>query len=155
MNGRATTISCAASFKPIRLMPHWGIIIAALMLAGCSSIQKSEQLARIAKDWSLVVRASQVIPVYPLTEDVQPGDLFLVRTPIEKQVEVYESKGFLPLDQLLVRLQPSTYGTFYNKAYEVGLRTDTPHHWQFPPEGASGWSNAPRAAFPSYNFTVD
>ena len=102
-------------------------------LVGCDTTRsKSKQLARVAKDWSLVVRASQVIPVYPLTEDILPGDVFLVRTRIEDQIKVYEAKGFLPLDQLLVRLQPNNYAAFYLGSYGIGTFTNTPYHWKFP-----------------------
>ena len=83
-------------------------------LAGCATQKMSgDQLARVAKDWSLSIRASQVIPVYPLTEDLQPGDVFLVQTPIEEQVKVYLDKGFLPLENLVTRLSPSGYARFY------------------------------------------
>src|SRR2546426_11582519 len=89
-------------------------------LLGCDTTKsKSKQLARVAKDWSLVIRASQVIPVYPLTEDIVPGDIFLVRTPIEDQIKFYEEKGFLHLDHLLTRLQPDRYGSFYLGAYGI------------------------------------
>ena len=76
------------------------------LLAGCATQKMSgNQLARVAKDWSLSIRASQVIPVYPLTEDLQqPGDVFLVQTPIEEQVKIYLDKGFLPLENLVTRL---------------------------------------------------
>jgi hypothetical protein len=47
----------------------------------------------VARDWSVVIRASQVVPVYPLTEDVQPGDIFLAQTPIDKQVKLCGHRG--------------------------------------------------------------
>ena len=69
----------------------------------------------------MVIRASQVIPVYPLTEDLQPGDVLLVRTPIEEQAKLYKKKGFLPLDQHLVRLytkgSTNDFYDFYNARY--------------------------------------
>jgi hypothetical protein len=58
----------------------------------------------VAKDWCLNIRASQVIPVYPLSEDVEVGDVYLVRTRLEEQVKVYEDEGFLPLENLVTRL---------------------------------------------------
>ena len=87
------------------------LVLAGLSLA-CTSWERRHQLERVAKDWCLTIRASQVIPVYPLTEDLQPGDVFLVQTPVEEQVEVYEDRGFLPLEQMLVRLQPEEYPDF-------------------------------------------
>ena len=86
------------------------LLLAAGMVSGCATQKMSgDQLARVAKDWSLSIRASQVIPVYPLTEDLQPGDVFLVQTPVEEQVKVYLAKGFLPLENLVTRLSPSGY----------------------------------------------
>lgn len=127
------------------------------LLVGCDTTRaKSKQLARVAKDWSLVIRASQVIPVYPLTEDLLPGDVFLVRTTIDDQIRVYEDKGFLPMDQLLTRLQPDHYGSFYLNAYGIGAATNTPYHWKFPDDAAktNELSKAPRAAFPTYSFSI-
>ena len=91
---------------------------------------------------------SQVIPVYPLTEDLQPGDVFLVQTPVEKQVEVYNQRGFLPLEQMLLRLQPEAYREFYLHSHGIGDRADTPHHWKFPAEAekTTDWPSAPWAS---------
>jgi hypothetical protein len=131
---------------------------AAIALAGCSTTRMSgDQLARVAKDWALGIRASQVIPVYPLTEDLQPGDVFLVQTTIEDQARVYSEKGFLPLESLVVRLQPKGYEQFYRGwPGVVDGATAPPRPWQFSaPEGASAdYSRAPLAAFPTYNFSV-
>ena len=137
-----------------RLLP----LLAAALLAGCATQQMAgDQLARVAKDWSLGIRASQVIPVYPLTEDVQPGDVFLVQTPIEAQVAVYLDKGFLPLENLVTRLSPSGYSRFYRgwPQLDDGDRAP-PRPWQFPdPASAdSDFSRAPIAAFPTYSFSV-
>lgn len=129
---------------------------ACCLAAGCATELTSRQLERVAKDWCLSVRASQVIPVYPLTEDVQPGDVFLVQTPYEDQVQVYKDKGFLPLENLLVRLHPSSYQTFYSSGYGVkDEKVVPPRHWQFPDGGAAAdFAPAPRAAFPTYSFSV-
>ncbi len=102
----------------------------------------------------MVIRASQVVPVYPLTEDLQPGDIFLVQTREEDEVKVYEQKGFLPFDQLVTRLQPTNYHQFYLNSYGTLDHTNTPYHWRFPEDPAFGMSMAPRAAFPTYNFSV-
>ena len=75
-------------------------------LNGCAARAKRHELERVARDWCEVVRASQVLPVYPLTEDLQPGDVFLVTRPIGEEARVYRGRGFLPLDQHLKRLQP-------------------------------------------------
>src|SRR5262249_20761502 len=68
-------------------------------MAGCiTPHDKSGELSRVAKDWCLTVRASQVIPVYPLTRDLRPGDVFVTTVPIGQEVSAFEQKGFLPLD---------------------------------------------------------
>jgi hypothetical protein len=38
----------------------------------------------------------------------------------------------------------------------VGRNSDTSHHWQFTGDGKPpmSWSQAPRAAFPTYSFSV-
>jgi hypothetical protein len=155
------------------------------LLGGCANTMRDEQLARVAKDWSLVVRASQVIPVYPLTEDLMPGDMFLVRMSIPQQHREYQRRGFLPMDMHLTRLHRLDYAESYLDSYGTKGKINTPYHWQFPPDGmapaavepraATGpgpqgsgsgpqprrhtdptlWSSAPRAAFPSYTFHVD
>jgi hypothetical protein len=132
----------------------------AFVLSSCASTLRNEQLQKVAKDWSYVIRASQVIPVYPPNEDLQPGDVLLVSTPIEQQVKIYEKKGFLPLDQLLVRLDSEefsdiwandTFEDFYNQRYGTDGDLKTPGQWQ---KDKDGWQKAPRAAFPSYSFSV-
>ena len=49
-----------------------GAIVSGLILvaAGSCASKKKTQLERVAKDWCLTIRASQVLPVYPLSEDV-------------------------------------------------------------------------------------
>src|SRR5260370_25526629 len=85
-------------------LPAIAMLIATL-LGGCCT-GKQTQLEKAAKDWCATIRASQVIPVYPLTEDIQPGDIFLVQVPVDKQQRVFEQKGYLPLDNHLDRLNP-------------------------------------------------
>jgi len=150
-----------------------------LFTTGCAS--RRTQLERVAKDWCETIRASQVIPVYPLTEDLQPGDVFLVLEPIATQADQYEEKGFLPLDLAMTRLF-AKYGRVYpENAYGISDESPTPpRHWQFlgedeasapapapPPTGngapdspkrhrePTNWSRAPRAAFPTYTFSVE
>lgn len=143
---------------------HRRIVATALLvlcLGGCRSLdrRRDEQLARVAKDWCLTIRASQVLPVYPLTEDLQVGDVFLVSTPLEEEVHDLEANGFLPLDNVIARLQPKGWQQFYNGAYGVGEASVLPRQWQFPqppPTSAplTAWGTAPGAAFPSYTFEV-
>ncbi len=140
---------------------------------------KRRQLEKVAKNWCLTIRASQVIPVYPLREDLLPGDVFLVTRPIQAQHKEYLKRGFLALDQQQTRLMNLDYPAFYSSSYGTRGKNNTPYHWQFPPDGdpsttqrAAGigsgnagsspdrhtdptdWNKAPLAAFPAYTFEV-
>ena len=147
----------------------YSIIALLTLISGCTTYLRNKQLEMVAKDWALVIRASQVIPVYPLSEDLQPGDVLLVSSPIEEQVAVYKEKGFLPLDQLLVRLYSKDFIANYNPQYEVskdfanfynlryGITDDTipPANWQNPNgDDRHNWQISPRSAFPTYQFSA-
>ncbi len=130
-----------------------------LTLCGCSTTMPEQQLEDVAKSWCMTIRASQVIPVYPLTEDLQPGDVFLVQVPIQKQEENYKKRGFLQLDQLVTRLNNLDYSRFYFnsyfKPYYKGDALDRPT--SDPNLKGRQFIEAPlpMAAFPSYTFEVD
>src|SRR5215212_1147832 len=136
------------------------LLLPALFLCACSTTRStSKQLSRVAKDWCLTIRASQVIPTYPLTEDLQVGDVFLVNTPLDQEIKQLESAGFLPLDNLIARVNTSGYNAFYNGAYGVNDTSVLPRQWQFPNPArttspVTDWANAPGAAFPSYTFQI-
>jgi hypothetical protein len=132
-------------------------------LAGCARLQTHQmkaELREVAKRWCLTIRASQVIPVYPLTEDIQPGDVFLVQTPIPKQISEYTKRGFLPLDLHLHRLAGLSYSDFYSDAYFKGDYGKPIPHDRPKPKNPSANAKAPRfslaplpaAAFPDYTF---
>jgi hypothetical protein len=150
--------------------------LVALALCGCVNQQKAELAAGVAKNWCLAIRASQVLPTYPLTEDLQPGDLFLSQQPIEDDVKQYQKDGFLPLTHLVARLPIESFPDFYRGgAYGVSKATTLPTYWQFGRNGPqpidlssvsdtgrgqplplpTNWSIAPRGSFPSYSFSVD
>jgi len=61
---------------------------------GCASYNARKQLEGVAKNWCETIRASQVIPVYPLTEDLTPGDVFLVQRPIATEAKAYSAGAF-------------------------------------------------------------
>ena len=134
------------------------VVSGVVLLAGCAS--SPSELERVAKDWCLTIRASQVIPVYPLTEDVQPGDVFIVPSSIQDQALEYESKGFLSLSQLVTRLDDLPYDEFYADAYFTGSYGGVAHARPGAIVGPTEASMreepvlAPRAAFPSYTFEV-
>jgi len=136
------------------------IFVAASLMAGCNSLphSKDQELEQVAKDWSMTIRASQVVPVYPLTEDLQPGDVFLVQVPIEQQQQVYKEKGFLPLDNLVDRITPGGYCKFYGQSFMYGEDATKsckplPVTWLTPGDAAA-WAAAPAASFPTYSFSA-
>lgn len=125
----------------------------AVVFAGCASRETAIQKA--AKDWCMTIRGCQVIPVYPLTEDIQPGDIFLVQVPIDRQQSLYRAQGFLALDNHLARLNPTGYDDFYANSFFPNDSTNTLLLDWIRPVGTNlSWQAAPHAAFPSYAFTV-
>ncbi len=119
--------------------------LTALLGACATTGQRNARLEQVAKDWSAVIRASQIIPVYPPTEDLQPGDLFLVQTTVDRQHQLYRERGYLPLDYHIGRLGQPDYAAFYRHAFPAPQQL--PADWR-----ETGWSQAPAAAFPSYAF---
>ncbi len=135
--------------------------LSVLLLAGCASYEARKDLENVAKGWCLTIRASQVIPVYPLTEDLRVGDVFLVRTPIAQQASDYDDKGFLPLDDAMVRLPYTNFSSIYFDGYWKDEFGATPHPSPYFTNAAAltngQWveltaAPIPRAAFPSYSF---
>lgn len=125
---------------------------AVIALAGCAA-NPTNSLQRVAKDWALTIRASQIIPVYPLREDIRPGDVFLVPTSISEQTSVYEEKGFLPTDLTVIQLEnvadDSAYwsGDYGHASYARAAPSAT--------DTCASKIEAPRAAFPTYTFSVN
>lgn len=132
-----------------------GFLVTALVTVapGCASTRQQRDLEAVARDWSYTIRASQVMPVYPPSEDVQPGDLFVVQMPLDQQEEVYDELGFLPLGNLLARIAPTGYANFYADSFRIGADPE-PLPEAFGRSDGKGWSRAPMAAFPSYAFSV-
>lgn len=96
--------------------------------------------------------------MYPLSEDVEVGDVYLVRTRLESQVKVYEEEGFLPLENLVTRLPVSGYTEFYRGGYLIDDDSNPPRHWQCPRNAPTtqptAYISALRVAFPTYGFSV-
>jgi hypothetical protein len=131
----------------------FAIAVLASVCGGCASSET--QVQKAAKDWCMTIRGSQVIPVYPLTEDIQPGDIFLVQVPIDEQQQLYELNGFLALDNHLDRMNPTGYDRFYAHSFFVkGETNELPRDWIRPTGTNQSWQLAPHVAFPSYSFTV-
>jgi hypothetical protein len=110
----------------------------AMSFTGCATLTEKtveRELEMVARRWCMTVRASQIIPIYPLNEDVQPGDVFVVETPAQRQASDYNKRGYLELEHLLVRLNPAaSYPGFYSDGYDVRTNPSTPRNWQFPPQ---------------------
>ena len=89
-----------------------------LSLASCQSKPPQIELERVAKDWSMTVRASQVMPIYPLEEDLRPGDVYVITNSIESEIESWNHQGFLPLVNRYARIpiDPSEYVLFFENA---------------------------------------
>ncbi len=147
MNRHAATTTLARTLLML-------LSLAAALATGCA-FDRRAQLKAVARDWCLTIGASQVIPVYPMTEDIQPGDVFLVQTPVQAQRDAYDDKGFLPLDMHFARLDPAGYVDFYDTSFFDGSGTSPRliRAW-LRPSNAAAWSAAPQAAFPTYSFSV-
>ena len=136
-------------------------LVAAVLLQACSGNLKEQQLQRVAKDWSQIIRASQIIPVYPLHEDLLPGDVFLVQTTIDNQQKLYRSKGFLPLDPPMARIRPSGYGAFYQDfklldgcLAKAAVASPSEIDVSTLLYNPACLQRLPNVAFPSYSFEV-
>lgn len=139
------------------LVKGLGPLLLCALLAGCGVFPSKQEraLERVAKNWSQVIRASQIIPIYPLSEDLLPGDVFLVQTSLDEQVSLYRKRGFLPIDAPFARLAVTGYSAHYRDFRRSPRCPDSQH---------SGIGNLlynppcleklPIAAFPSYSFEV-
>jgi hypothetical protein len=122
------------------------LLVATILLGGC--VTENSQLQSVNKDWNRIIRASHIYPVYPLSEDLQPGDLFFVQTQIE-DLSAWDTSGYIKLDHQIARLYPTNYAEFYKYSFVTGTN-NLPHYWIED----NSWTNAPLAAFPSYSFAV-
>lgn len=113
-----------------------------LALYGCTA-NPQKRLERVAKDWSMTIRASQVIPIYPLEEDFRPGDIYLTTRSVEAEIASWNQDGFLPLVNRFARI--SIPNSKYNENFKNAAGTSTPPTLQ----------RLPKASFPSYNFNID
>jgi hypothetical protein len=142
-----------------RTIVAWRLALSAALVcvlaSGCASYLARKNMENVAKGWCQMIRASQVIPVYPLTEDLMVGDVFLVQTPISMQAADYRKRGFLPLDDAQVRLAYTNFSKIYFNGYWKDEFGNTPHPVPvFKGGDAAALTEAPlpRAAFPTYSF---
>lgn len=147
---------CSHQFRPV----YGALLCVFILFYGCGAQLRNTQMEKVAKDWCMVIRASQIIPVYPLTEDLQVGDAFLVQTTVDKQHEEYTKRGFLAMDNHFARIPTNAFSKFYNRSFhppkekkddqdKIKRRLTLPKDWL-----SSGWESAPSASFPSYSFSV-
>lgn len=134
----------------------FGLGVLLLLVAGCAQQRARHHLEGVAKGWCETIRASQVIPVYPLTEDLLPGDVFMVQTTVGAQASLYRQKGFLALDDRRTRLGGINYSNAYFDGYWKDEFGKGPHERGRRAAAAAGNTEvgAPRAAFPSYTFAA-
>jgi hypothetical protein len=150
---RKNYMKLVKSISISQIRKFFPFLLSAIICGGCAS--NETQVQKAAKDWCMTIRGSQVIPVYPLTEDIQPGDIFLVQVPIDKQQALYELNGFLALDNHLDRINPTGYDRFYDHSFfSKDESVELPRDWIRPSGTNQSWQLAPHVAFPSYSFTV-
>lgn len=137
------------------------LLLPCLAAGGCGELalrQKERQMELIARDWAMTIRASQVVPVYPLNQDIQPGDVFLVNRTVADQSRRFRDRGFLPTDLRITRLFPEDYEQFYSAREKpragAGDAFVLPRDWRDAPPPTLPWERFPKAGFPSYTFDV-
>lgn len=128
----------------------FGIVAASLLLHGCCHKAQRSALEDVNKDWNELIRASHIYPIYPLNQDVQPGDIYLTETDINDTDFGRDRKGFLPLDQHLARIYPTGYVAFYTNTSVLNASKTLPASYL----ADNSWTNALAAAFPTYSFAI-
>jgi hypothetical protein len=151
-----------------------GLFAVVLPNAGCQPLGY-KQMTEVAKDWCLSIRADQVVPVYPLTEDLEPGDVFLVQLSVDEQQKAYITSGFLPLEDHRHRINLSSASEngitelYFDGFFKDEFGTPLPHPRPSRNASAGGLTTspsgttqpvfteiaAPRAAFPTYSFSAN
>lgn len=134
------------------------VMAACVGLAGCGEMamrQKERQMELVARDWAMTIRASQVIPVYPLSQDIQPGDVFVVNQTVAEQSGTFRDRGFMPTDLRICRLSPIDYASAYSaRVAGTPPALILPGAWRGTTASNTPWSQFPRAGFPTYTFKV-
>ena len=90
---------------------------------GCANEPFGHKIQSAIKDWCLVIQANQIIPVYPLMEDLRPGAVYLIELPIDAQAQLYKQRGFLPLANRLANVSSSDKLESAEKLTQVSFLT--------------------------------
>jgi hypothetical protein len=99
----------------------------------------------------MTIRASQIMPVYPLTEDLLPGDVFITSTPIGEEQRYFREESFLPFDDFVARLGVNEkIATALGASYSKQFRDASAAQKAKFPAGVE-WPGMPIAGFPSYS----
>lgn len=153
---RSPLVPCPGRHAGLSTGVRASLLVVAIVATsgGCAERMRQQGLESVAGDWLSTIRASQVMPVYPPTEDLEPGDVFLVTVPIQEQHELFERDDYVPLDMLGPRLDVPVpgYDRFYDGRYWEGTFGSPPH----PRPGQAGTDAvmAPRVFFPDYSVDV-
>lgn len=94
------------------------------------------------------------MPIYPLSEDVQPGDVYLVQATMEAQAATYDDQGYLPFELLVTRVDSLDYRSMYGGDFGTAASDGVPKHWRAIEADSTRWREAPGAAFPAYTVKV-
>lgn len=116
--------------------------VVVIALSACT-VNPQKRLERVAKDWSMTIRASQVMPIYPLEENLRPGDIYLSTRSMESDIASWNERGFLPLVNRYARIELTK--SDFNPQFQNAAGTTSP----------PSFTRLPKAAFPSYTFEVD
>lgn len=133
------------------------LAVTVLLMQGCETTKTvREQAEEVAKDWNFTIRAAGVIPVYPMSADLRPGDVFLSRTPVNAEADLWEERGYIPIEAHLLRL-PVDYDDFYGS--QAGTELEGLEKAKLYGRNNPAWVDTilepdapPIVGFPSYSF---
>lgn len=124
-------------------------------------INRQRNMERAVRDWCLTIRSVGIVPLYPLREDVEPGKMFVVTTPIEQLKRYWNGKGYLPIEREFDQLSDLPYDKWYGKAFGVSAK-NTPNYWRDKTMAAgeagaytTNWTLAPGAALLEYSYKIN
>ena len=138
----------------MKITPYIVLSLLLCAIVGCQdNFEKS--FHDVAKKWCLAIRASQIIPVYPPSQDIQVGDIFLVSQTVNDQHQQYVKDGFLPLPQHIGRLPLENFAEFYKYSFANSIDKSLvlPKEW-FIANDSQICKLSPNVYFPGYSFDI-